>query len=411
MSFVDKENLVPADFAEAVAIQTPQLRENIIADVAINSPFANIIEGGTIANREGKEVRTLVTNRASPHFSQVRPVFQDDALVCGDKGGQDEYGQTEFTTKLETIRGRGPLVCVKSGRLTVKNSYLAAEQSLKNIITNLISVDIRVQMMDRSGVKFVANSTKKLDVMLAGGRNQVSTPFPGFLPDAAMSFKALIKLGEIMREQLRVPHFSSGGSQYYTVISSVAQNEKFRNESEFRDTILARTQGGFMEGVEAIEGYKFVDMIQRGFLFGTDQEPLRYNVLDNNGQPSLIEPTIEVDGDFGKDSIANIDWLNAEFEIGFLVAKDSFRRLVPEAFVGEGTFKFAPQLVMGELNWVFRLDNDENLHGDFGFHTYQVTRAYESVQPHAVIPFAYKRCEDDLGLLTCPDVSDSELVV
>jgi len=263
--------------------------------------------------------------------------------------------------------------------------------------------------MDRSGVKFVADANRTLATMLAGGRNQVSTPFPSFLPNAPMSFKALIKLAEIMREDFRVPHFSSGGSQYYTVITSVAQNEKFRNESEFRDTILARTQGGFMEGVEAIEAYKFVDMIQRGFLFGTDQEPLRYNDIDGAGQPILLEPTIEVPGDFGEDNIANPDWTNASFEIGFLIAKDSFRRLVPEAFVGEGTFKFAPQMVMGELEWVFRKDNDENLHGDFGFHIYQVTRAYESVQPHAVIPFAYQRCVDDLGLVICPDSTDTDL--
>ena len=40
-----------------------------------------------------------------------------------------------------------------------------------------------------------------------------------------------------------------------------------------------------------------------------------------------------------------------DYEVGILIADGAFERLVPERYVGEGSFKFAPQLHMGELEW------------------------------------------------------------
>jgi hypothetical protein len=56
----------------------------------------------------------------------------------------------------------------------------------------------------------------------------------------------------------------------------------------------------------------------------------------------------------------NPSWLAAEYEVGFLVADGSFERWVPEKYVGEGSFRFAPQLHMGELDWHYVVDNDCN---------------------------------------------------
>jgi hypothetical protein len=86
----------------------------------------------------------------------------------------------------------------------------------------------------------------------------------------------------------------------------------------------------------------------------------------------------------------------------FLVGKGSFERLVPERFTGEASFKFSPQLAMGELQWHYQIDNDCNLYGDFGFHKYEITRAYRPVRPANVIPVLYRRCPYDLGITACP---------
>ena len=81
-----------------------------------------------------------------------------------------------------------------------------------------------------------------------------------------------------------------------------------------------------------------------------------------------------------------------------IVADGSFERQVPERYVGEGSFKFAPQLAMGELEWSYNKDNDCNQFGDFGQHIYQITRAYKPLRPQFVCSVLYKRDVTDLGL-------------
>ncbi len=94
-------------------------------------------------------------------------------------------------------------------------------------------------------------------------------------------------------------------------------------------------------------------------------------------------------------------WRSALYEVGFLIAGDSFARLTPTRYSGEGTFKFAPQMAMGELEWVAQRDNDCNLWLDYGQHIYQISRAYQPIRPQNVVPFIYKRCQFDTGLASC----------
>jgi hypothetical protein len=84
-----------------------------------------------------------------------------------------------------------------------------------------------------------------------------------------------------------------------------------------------------------------------------------------------------------------------------LIADGAFERLVPEKYVGEGSFKFAPQLHMGELEWHYIMDNQCNQWGDFGWHKYQITRAYRPLRPQHIVPILYSRCPADLGLVSC----------
>ena len=93
--------------------------------------------------------------------------------------------------------------------------------------------------------------------------------------------------------------------------------------------------------------------------------------------------------------------MNATYEVGFVIAGDAFKRLVPEQYVGEGTFRFAPQLAMGELEWTYFRDNDCNLYGDFGQHIYQIQRAIQPIRPQNVCAILYKRCPFDGAPLPC----------
>jgi hypothetical protein len=403
--------LSPSDYTQLIADQVSSIRDNIMQDVAYNSPFMNTIRGETVdLNFQGKNIPTLVANRVSPGWSRTAPVFTDSTLGCGASSNPDRYGQTEYTTKVESLFGESDPLCLREHKHVVKNSLSATVESMRTAITELMNVDVRNQYLRRSGVKFVANTTLKFNGF-TGQRKAVGTEFAAVLPDTPMTFKALIKIQQYMTEVLGVKKFGSGAGAHFKVIAGVEQIEQFRNEVEVLNGILAQTQGGFAIGDEQIRSYSWTEVQHRGVQMAIDQQPLRFNEIDGDGWPILIAPEIEVDGDHGKDSITNPAWNTALYEVGFIMGDEGFKRLVPTKFVGEGLVNWsaAPQFVMGELEFLNIRDNQCNKRGDFGFFLYEVARAIQSWNPHAICPFTYKRCELDLGFETCPSQS-SELI-
>lgn len=230
-----------------------------------------------------------------------------------------------------------------------------------------------------------------------------------------MTFKALHYLARHSKEVLWSEMWPSDGKaqEHYKVVASADQIELFRQEAGVEKILVALTNGSYKVGEAALSGYSWESApAYRGIAFGIDQTPLRFNTVDGeSGTPNFINPRENV-ADGGTNtaySKTSADWLAASFEVGFLVGLNSFKRLVPERYVGEGSFKFSPQLHMGELEWFYQRDNDCNLWGDFGQHIYQITRAYQPVRPHHIIPFAYRRCKADLGLEACAVTSCASL--
>lgn len=56
---------------------------------------------------------------------------------------------------------------------------------------------------------------------------------------------------------------------------------------------------------------------------------------------------------------------------------------------------------MGELDWHYQKDNGENEWADFGYHKYQITRAYRPIRPEHIVPIIYKRCTPTFALTDC----------
>jgi hypothetical protein len=250
-------------------------------------------------------------------------------------------------------------------------------------------------------LKFVAKSGKTLDQILTGSRKAVSTGFYPELPDSTPTLATLIRIASKMMTVLGVERFGSGMDAHYLVIAGDELIERVRNDSTVEKAILAQTQGGYADGNNAIKTYPWLDIQHRGLRFGLDYQPLRFNYLDGNGDPILIEPEVKVSSDYGSDSQPNSEWANALYEIGFIVGKDAFEYLTMASYTGEDKWKWAPQFTMGELVWHNVKDNSCNFKGDLGFHWYEVVRAINPIKPHSICTFAYQRCNLDLGLESC----------
>lgn len=397
-----------ADYSAGIASQVAQLRHDTIRYIALNDPFANIVDGGTTPNNNGETIRTLVTNRMVTNQSLTLPAFSPTIEQCGTVGPKAEFGQTAFETSLETLRGQGPTICLNQARYAVEDSYRIAEQNLKDAIKSLNAADIRGQLLTLSGVKVVAKAgATNLSQIMTGGYNQVSVDFIGGLPTSAVSHKFLVALTHYMRDNLSPEYFGDGAGQHFVFISGSEQTEVLRNEAGLKQETLAFVQGSDADAKAAMRRYAFIEYPYRGIKLAIDQQPLRFNTINGDGFPELIEPLVRTVTDYGVENATNPDWVNADFEVGFLVSRGAFKRLVPERFTGEGTMKFDPQFIMGELQWHYVLDNVCNVWGDFGFHKYQIVRAFQARRPHGIVPVLYKRCAQDLGLALCDDLDSS----
>lgn len=366
--------------------------------LARKSPYINSTTGGTLPN-VSDVVRSVVEEMAVPAASLAAPTFVNDTTLCGVGATPDQVGSTEYQFQLQTLRGAGPRVCVKQARTAFKGSYLQAQVSLEKTILQLINADIRYQYLIQSGIKYVVNSTQSFSQNLTGDMQQINTQFAPVLPDAPLNFKTLYRIGTFLREEMLAEPFASKDGEFFQVLASADQIENLRNDADVKEDLLYLTAGSFKLGEESISGYQF--MGYRGFAFGIDQQPLRATGFDGSGNLVLVNPIVSTAVTNGFAQRRNPAWVSAPYEVAFVIAGEAFKRLIPEQYVGEGTFKFAPQLAMGELEWTYFRDNDCNLYGDFGQHIYQISRAIQPIRPQNVCAIVYKRCPFDGNPLPC----------
>ena len=365
--------------------------------LARKSPYINSIDGGTLPS-VSDVVRSVVEEMAVPAASLAAPTFVNDLSLCGVGATPDQVGSTEYQFQLQTLRGAGPRVCVKQARTAFKGSYLQAQVSLEKTILQIINADIRYQYLIQSGIKYVVDSTDTFANNLTGDMQQINTLFANKVPDAPMNFKTLYRIGTFLREEMLAEPFATKDGEFFQVLASADQIENFRNDADVKEDLLYLSAGSFKLGEESISGYQF--MGYRGFAFGIDQQPLRATA-NVAGVLTLVNPIVSTAVTNGFAQRRNPAWVAAPYEVMFVIAGEAFKRLVPENYVGEGTFKFAPQLAMGELEWTYFRDNDCNLYGDYGQHIYQIQRAIQPLRPQNVCAIVYSRCPFDGNPTPC----------
>jgi len=400
--------LTPASISQIAKKDSNRLVGTVAKALAANSPYIGLLRGGTFESGKGDTVVSSVEMQAAPGDSLAAPTFTDFTAIAGTNGTQENTGKVDFSYKLQAKRGKGPKVKMQDGYGAFKSSYLTAEDALKKLVTQYVNADIQYNLVTSSASKFQCVAADSFTTLFQGGTeaNIGQAWNPALVVDSPLSFKALHAIARYLKEALFGEMFSAEGKgqQHFRFIGSSDIVESFRNETGVKEIGMALTQGGYKLGEEMVSGYSFeTSPAYRGLAFGVTHRPLRFSAYGTGGAaavPQWINPvTVTTDGTTNTAyATANTSWLSATYEIGVLVADGTFERQVPERYAGEGTFKFAPQLHMGELDWHYVKDNDCNAWGDYGFHKYQITRAYKPLRPQHIIPIMFKRATTDLGL-------------
>ena len=410
--------ITPAQISDIASRDTTRIVGSIAKVLAANSPYINLLDGGTFASGVSDEVRSVVQLPAAPGDSLAEPEFINDTELCGTVGKQDLTDVTEYVYRLKGKRGFGPRVCVKKGYSAFKDSYLRSEDALAKLITQYINADIRAQTVKLSASKFVCKSGLGFyDCFEGGDEDDLGVQFPNIIPDAPPTFKAMHKLARFLKEALFAEMFPAGdkGMAHFRVIAEEDVFEAWRNELAVKEVLLSFVQGSYQLGETSMKGYSYSTAPAfRGLAFASDQRPLRALGFLPNGDLEYVNPVKIIKDPVKNTAYAKVNpaWLTAPLGVLQVFATQTFERQVPERYVGEGSFKFAPQLHMGELEWHYVRDNDCNVYGDFGWHIYQITRAYKPIRPHHVCSVAYFRCQEDLDMDACSgetqlDSSDS----
>lgn len=382
-----------------------------------SEPYTAILGDGTLPN-VSSVVRSVVAERALPGSSLVRPVFVNSESACGLPGNVTQVGSTEFSFQLQTLRERGPKICVKTTRTAWPGSYAALLNSLKQSMREVIGSDNRAVLLDSGGLKMTADSTATFAQAFAGDINAVGTQFTTRTPDSPISFRGLEYLGTYMRETLGVDPYEGEGDEGSLIgIFGQDQIQNFRDELDIREDVRALTTGRYQMGKDTITGYRFKGPYH-GISLGIDRRPLRANSITtvaNGGTdartgvvnagaaysyPVLIEPYSAVTTTKGVSARPNASWSSAQYEIGFLSGYQPFKRLVPESYKTPG-FDFNPPIANQGLSFKLLNDADCNFWEDYGQHKYEIERAFQPMFPHSIAAILYKRCTGSLGLVAC----------
>lgn len=378
---------------------------NIRVQLAQRDAYANVMPAGTTPD-ESPTTRTISQEMAFMGPDQAVPTFVPVGTVCGTNGQLADVGSTEFIEVLENRRGRGPRICVKTTYGTFLPSYKAAERSLRDGVVDFIIADKQAQMVLRSGSKLVVQSGRTFDEMYRGDYNVVSAPFATEdigLPNAPLNFRVLQKAASFLREDLNVDAFEGRAGGTMRFIGSYEIVEHLRDQLDVREDMHALTTGRYDLGHDTITGYSWRGPY-RGIELGFARYPLRFNELDEDGQPIFIDPKVRVVASAGsKGAFArnNPAWLSAKYEVAVFAGRDTFMRNTPAPYSGGAGFKFPPQLANAKLEFVAQRDNDCNQFRDFGQHLYEIERSYRPVVPHGAMAIAYQRCVPNLQLVEC----------
>lgn len=391
------------DIANAACAQIPQFMYDGAIIGAKANPYASLYDGGTFKNFQGDTIRTIVTNRVASGQSKVNPVTTLSNAACGLNGPAAQASNTEFNAQLQEYRGESWLVCINKARETVIDAYEGATAALREELKDVLMAAQRWNLYYLAGLRYKVKQNGGTG-NLTGGENVTSAPWAPGLPDAPMTYKALLYLVEQLQYNYdaRIQQFGTGEEQHFIGIFGIQQVNKFRDEEGVRQDFLAAVTGGYTKEKNILWQYAF-QPLYRGVRVGIDPDPLRFASVDGSGAPNFIEPFItSTDVDCGTAQLVrNPAWVNAPYEIGFLVAKNTFKWVVPEKLTRMGDMSWPAQLANGQLEWIDGAFIPCNKYNEFGQFLYRNQYAVVPKVPHGVITIAYQRCNQDLGFSSC----------
>lgn len=383
----------------------------IAQNLKVNSPFINVLKSGTFPAQVASTLLAVAQGRTMMGSSLAAPSFTSMLNLCGSAGiTVDKNGTNQWAYEIEIGSGRSDKICLNNVFSAFKESLLSMINAYQDGVTQLINADIRWQLFLRSGVKAIVQTGTPTAGMIAGGENQIDTPVPAIESDAELDASTLLAFNRHMRSTLMAKPFGGGGAAAHARwIAGTELLDSIRDDmggsiqgNALINPLGALAAGGDAMARDALKSYLFEGLI-RGVQGAEDQRELRLNWNGAGYDP--VSPDIADAASAGTVAVTSPAWLEASHHVSFLIYDDSFQRLTPESWFGEGKARFDQQMYGGQIKFMNHPDMDCNLFGDWGVLAHRIGRALKPLHPWHVLPIISKRCIEPTTLDTCTGVS------
>lgn len=412
-AFVDLPTAIQIFQADPTRIIAP-----IGASIAANVPYLSVLPQETFEAQVSPIHVSVVQGRSVPGTSMTFPNFavQGTVTSIGSNAGNSKSGTLAFQYQNKIYQDFSDVIALNVAYNAFKDSLTSQLMAVQQYSTELINADTRAEIFTRSGVKAVVQSTASFYSTISGGQNQIDVALPNTYSDSRLTFELLHHYARYLTEDLLAWKFGNGEEAHLRFIGSSGILESLRNDlggAAGPGGYVAGAYGGLgplpasaiagtAEAKKALAGYIFKPLY-RGIDFGEDQRPLRYNW--NGTTYVAVEPYVAVAGSTGTVEVVNPGWLQASHEVGFLFARNSFKRQVPSKWVGEGKIKWAQQMFGGEVIFGAYPDMVQNFFKNYGVLAFQIGRAFKPIYPWHVLPIVWKRCTGVDGVVPCTGIS------
>lgn len=402
----------PADFASALDDQNSIIKLAFVEHLAYNDPYSNVVAQDTFDSGYGETQVYAATPRTALNQSMTRPSFTTFSDSCQLAPPVAKWGTYRYESVPAVLELQSQPICVRQQYFKVAKELDQSIAMLRDGITEMLSSDIRANLLDLSGIKFVVPAPGGVpESGISGAEWSVSTNFNGTFPGDRMTMQYAKWLRDYIFYRFRPTGFGRGADMHAIYITSYELNDALRTDAPLNNTLVASTNGGIEKGINGLWSYAFIDTNFRGLKLAIDPTPLRFNGLNAQGNPVLIEPYLQVAaGNSGLTWQIADAWTDAAYEVSFMIfSNKAFTRLTPSAYSGEGDAKWPSMSSMygGELQW-FNQKESCNRWQDFGWFQARVIRAIQPIAPHFVTAIISKRCRGSFtdATDTCADISD-----
>lgn len=383
---------VTEQFSQEAGRLAPTLFQTLMADGMVSMWVAQVPKEEWL-DRMGYTIRTQVRERTvAPVRLPWTPITGADSCSPPEDIIPVAWTDREATRYQKAINSQW--ICINDLR-----SSTFPEQFVEQEWTNLVENVNREWMLQTRDWYFDACAHKVINIP---GFPEDPDEFPHVQPTSTLTKGVLdhfmLNLGQdgFFRSG-KVGRDSLGNEIIPVIAGKSAIDGIIKLNEELRQDVRWSSQ------VDRLLGPIGVKQSYGNYVFIPEDMPMRFNW--NGSGFTRVPEYVQEPTTFGKQSQVNPAYLNAEFEVAWMLHPDVLHVMVPMPNFSAGKVTFGPQDYMGDFKFINEFDLQCNIDRNKGFFRANLSAAPRPIQTRYGVGILSLRCYPSAQPIACPQGS------